>query len=309
MFCAGAAGPGLAQQAASFRRADGATVPARIYSPTADSCRGIAVISPGAGGSERGLAYLGSGMAAQGYLAVVVGHEESGLRALRQHMRGRGLQQGLARLITDPKAYEARFMDIAAAAHWARARCPAPESVLLGHSMGAATVMIDAGATNKLGVTGTTPFDVYVALSPQGVSTIFPAGAWHGIEQPVLTITGHARRGTGRAAVADARAAVRGHGAGVQVAGRGGRGHAHGPRRARQEHADGATDGADDRAVSRRGARARLPAAAAHARHHASGEVSRPVTMDPGNPAVGGLLRKRSDMNPSDWAIAPSERR
>ncbi len=181
---------GRAQQSASFPRADGATVPARVYRPSIDSCRGIAVISPGAGGSERGLAYLGRGMAAQGYLAVVVGHQESGLRALRRHMRGRGLQGGLAALITDARAYEARFMDIAAARHWAAARCPAPEAVLLGHSMGAATVMIEAGAANKLGVTGTTAFDVYVALSPQGVSTIFPAGAWHGIDKPVLTITG-----------------------------------------------------------------------------------------------------------------------
>ncbi len=190
MLCAGAPRIAPAQRAVSFVRADGATVPARAYTPAADDCRGIAIISPGAGGSERGLAYLGRGMAAQGYLAVVVGHQESGLRALRQHTRGHGLQRGLAALITDPKAYEARFMDIAAARQWAAARCSGSEAVLLGHSMGAATVMIEAGAANKLGVTGTTVFDVYVALSPQGVSTIFPVGAWHGIDKPVLTITG-----------------------------------------------------------------------------------------------------------------------
>jgi predicted dienelactone hydrolase len=184
------AGPGWAQESASFPRQDGKMVPARAYRSAADSCRGIAIISPGAGGSERGYAYLGKGMAAQGYLAVVVGHQESGLRALRQHMRGRGLSGGLSRLITDPQAYEGRFMDIAAARQWARARCPASESVLLGHSMGAATVMIEAGARNKLGVRGSDDFDVYVALSPQGVGTIFPPGAWHGISKPVLVITG-----------------------------------------------------------------------------------------------------------------------
>ncbi len=185
-----AAGVIRGQDSVSFPRRDGHTVPATVYRPAGGDCQGIAILSPGAGGSEGGLAYLGRGMAAQGYLAVVVGHEESGLRALRQHMRGRGVSDGLARLITDPKAYEGRFLDIAAARQWAAARCGGAEAVLLGHSMGAATVMIDAGARNVLGVAGSGAFDVYVALSPQGVGSIFPAGAWRGISKPVLIVTG-----------------------------------------------------------------------------------------------------------------------
>lgn len=185
-----AARPALAQQNASFPRADGKTVPVTVYSPSGGTCLGVAIISPGAGGSERGYAYLGRGLAAQGYLSLVVGHQESGLAALRRHMRGRGLQGGLESLVTDPSAYDGRFMDIAAARRWAAPRCAGRETILLGHSMGAATVMIEAGAKNELGVSGADDFDVYVALSPQGVGTIFPAGAWHAITKPVLIMTG-----------------------------------------------------------------------------------------------------------------------
>lgn len=188
MFAAPAAAAG--QQAASFPRQDGHTVPARVYAPATATCLGVAILSPGAGGSEKGLAYLGKAMSAQGYLAVVVGHQESGLWALRQHMRGRGLGGGLAALITDASAYDGRFMDIAAAKQWAATRCSGRESILLGHSMGAATVMIEAGAANKLGVRGSGSFDVYVALSPQGVGTIFPEHAWQNITSPVLMLTG-----------------------------------------------------------------------------------------------------------------------
>ena len=173
----------------SFPRADGHTVPVTVY-PPADSCRGIAIISPGAGGSEKGYGYLGQGMSAMGYLAVVVGHEESGLRALRAHIRGRGLSGGLEALITDPGAYDGRFMDIAASRAWAGAHCRAAESILLGHSMGAATVMIEAGAANKLNVHGADAFDVYVAMSPQGVGSIFPDHAWRHIAKPMLVLTG-----------------------------------------------------------------------------------------------------------------------
>ncbi len=184
------ASPAHAQQSASLPRADGKTVPVTVYAPPADSCRGIAVISPGAGGSERGYAYLGRGMAALGYLSLVVGHQESGLAALRRDVRGNGVRNGLNELITTPSAYDGRFMDIAAAKQWAAPRCKGTEAILLGHSMGAATVMMEAGATTRLGVHGSTTFDVYVALSPQGVGSIFPADAWRDITSPVLMMTG-----------------------------------------------------------------------------------------------------------------------
>lgn len=184
-----AAGIARAQALTTFPRADGATVRARVYRPT-DLCRGIAVLTHGAGGSEDGLAYLGAAMARDGYLSVVVGHQESGRQALRREVGARGLRAGLVEMVSDTAAYTGRLMDVAAARTWAVPQCAGAAAVLLGHSMGAATVMIEAGARNGMGVRGADAFDAYVALSPQGTGTLFPRGAWSGIHKPVLNITG-----------------------------------------------------------------------------------------------------------------------
>jgi dienelactone hydrolase len=179
----------MAQQAVSLPRQDQRAVPAIAYPPQG-ACNGSTIISPGAGGSEKGYRYLGEAMASLGYLAVVVGHQESGREALRAQVRGNGLREGLAELIIEPGAYRGRFMDIAAAKQWAAGQCSGRELVLVGHSMGAATTMIEAGALNKLGLQGQDGFAAYIALSPQGSGSIFPPGAWRGIQRPVLTLTG-----------------------------------------------------------------------------------------------------------------------
>ena len=184
------AGEAVAQEAVSLSREDQETVPVAAYLPKGAPCRGVAIISPGAGGSEEGYRYLGEAMSSLGYLAVVIGHQESGRRALRQQVRGNGLREGLARLITDPDAYRGRFMDISAAKQWATNRCHATESLLIGHYMAAATTMMEAGARNKVGVNGTDSFDAYIALSPQGAGSIFPQNAWADIKRPVLSLTG-----------------------------------------------------------------------------------------------------------------------
>ena len=179
----------LGESSITVTRQDKAQVPMTVYSPTGE-CRGTAIISHGAGGSEQGYSYLGKYLAGEGWLAIVPGHKESGMAALRGHMRGPNVREGLGELVADPAAYEGRLMDIKAARQWAGGQCKASAAILLGHSMGAATVMIEAGAKNSLGVKGSDAFDAYVALSPQGHGSIFPADAWKGIAKPVLTITG-----------------------------------------------------------------------------------------------------------------------
>jgi dienelactone hydrolase len=172
-------------------RADGAIVPVTRYAPQAAGCAPLAVLSPGAGGDERGLAWLAQFLADQGWLALVLGHRESGLAALKKDVRDNdGLHGGLLALTTDAAAYRARFMDIDAVLHWADQQCKAPYRVLLGHSMGAATVMLEAGAKNQLDLHPADVFDAYVALSPQGPGSLFPPHAWAGIHKPVLMLTG-----------------------------------------------------------------------------------------------------------------------
>lgn len=189
--------PALARQDAQVARADGALVPLAVYEPVpaGKSCAPLALISHGAGGSERGLRYLGEALARDGWRAIVIGHRESGLGPLSADIRADGFKQGIAALITNADAYKARFMDIEAARAWANKSCRAPYTALLGHSMGAITVMLEAGAANKLGVKAAGGFDAYVALSPEGPGIVFPPGAWQPIRAPMLLITGTRDRG------------------------------------------------------------------------------------------------------------------
>ena len=61
---------------------------------------------------------------------------------------------------------------------------------VIGHSMGAATVMMAAGARNKLNMSEVPKFKAYIAISPQGAGLIFPEMAWSDINPPVLMLTG-----------------------------------------------------------------------------------------------------------------------
>lgn len=184
-----------AQQHLDVPRADGRTTPLLLYPAVgASGCAPLAVISHGAGGSEDGYRYLAQAMANLGYTTVVMGHRESGLAALRADMREYGLMPGVRALVADPNAEQARLLDVGAALKWANSQCRAPFRVLLGHSMGAETVMLEAGAKNMIGVAsppaGRNCFDAYVALSPEGSGVVFPADAWSGIHKPMLILTG-----------------------------------------------------------------------------------------------------------------------
>ncbi|MBI3230129.1 MAG: alpha/beta hydrolase, partial [Burkholderiales bacterium] len=169
------------------KRADGQRIALSVY-PANGECQGNLIISPGAGGSELGYRYLASFFASNGWQAVVVGHQESGVRALLAHRSGGTARQALQSLVQDGDAYRSRLQDIAAAQK--SVLCPAKTQILLGHSMGAATSFIAAGANNLLQVNQFDQFDAYIALSPTGVGAIFPEHAWQPINKPFLLLTG-----------------------------------------------------------------------------------------------------------------------
>lgn len=186
----------FAQQHVDAPREDGATTPLLVYPsavPTSD-CAPLAVISHGAGGDENGYRYLAQGMSQMGYTTVVMGHRESGMPVLQEDMRAHGLIMGVVALVADPYAEGARLMDVGAALKWADGLCHAPFRVLLGHSMGAETVMLEAGARDSIlmkpTLTGRSRFDAYVALSPEGPGIVFPDDAWSEIRKPILFMTG-----------------------------------------------------------------------------------------------------------------------
>ena len=181
----------LAQELVQAPRQDGAQMPLRVYAPSVTGCAPLALISPGAGGSEDGYKYLAEAMRDDGWRAIVMGHKESGSKALVSDVReAGGVKKGLQELVNDPAAYNGRMMDIAAALKWAGTSCKAPFVALLGHSMGARTVMVEAGAKNTLGVKALDRFDAYVALSPDGPGPMFPENAWSSIRKPMLMLTG-----------------------------------------------------------------------------------------------------------------------
>ena len=183
-----------AQDLVQASRTDGAQTPLRVYTPSTPGCAPLALISPGAGSNENGYRYLAEALRDDGWRAIVMGHKESGMAALRSDMReAHGLHKGLAELVNDPKAYNARLMDIAAALEWANSSCKAPFVALVGHSMGARTVEVEAGTKNNFGVKGLDRFDAYVALSPDGPGAMFPENAWSGIRKPDADADGHAR--------------------------------------------------------------------------------------------------------------------
>jgi len=184
-----------AQQTVASPRADGAQTPLRIFAPAGQGCAPLAVISPGAGGTENGYSYLAKGLRDHGYLAIVMGHKESGPATLRKDVFHEGIHGGLKDMVTDPELQNDRMLDLAAALNWAEKQCQRPYKVLLGHSMGSDTVVFEAGATNKLGVRGTDRFDAYVALSPSGPGSIFTSDSWKGIHKPLYVLTGTLDKG------------------------------------------------------------------------------------------------------------------
>jgi predicted dienelactone hydrolase len=182
-----------AEQTVQALRRDGKTTPLMVYERSSQECLPLALISHGAGGSEKGYVYLAQGLEALGWRVLVMGHAESGRTSMRTHIRQSGFQTGLAHLAQDAAALEWRQFDIEAALRWAQGVCPTSKParrILVGHSMGATTVNLEAGARNLVGVKGQDRFDAYIALSPQGVGSVFPENAWRDIRKPFLQITG-----------------------------------------------------------------------------------------------------------------------
>src|SRR5215469_5231906 len=101
----------FAQQTVTSPRSDGARIPLRIFAPSGQGCAPLAVISPGAGGTENGYSYLAEGLRGHGYLAMVMGHKESGPGTLRSDIRKAGIHAGLKDMVTDPTLQNSRMMD------------------------------------------------------------------------------------------------------------------------------------------------------------------------------------------------------
>jgi pimeloyl-ACP methyl ester carboxylesterase len=184
-----AASPSGAQTAASLPRADGAATPVKRYG-SQTGCGPTMIISHGLGGNENGNAALAAAMARAGWRVMVLGHRESGPSELRAVFMSGDIRNGLIRAASNPSSHKARFMDVDAAVTELTKVCRPSPFVLAGHSMGALTTMLEAGAVSRFARSGKDRFDAYVAISPQGVGAFYTSGAWTAVRKPVLMITG-----------------------------------------------------------------------------------------------------------------------
>ena len=80
----------------------------RILTPSSQPGAPLAVISPGAGGTENGYTYLAEGLRDRGYLAVVMDTKESGPATLRHDIVHDGIHGGIKDIVTDSPSYRRR---------------------------------------------------------------------------------------------------------------------------------------------------------------------------------------------------------
>jgi pimeloyl-ACP methyl ester carboxylesterase len=176
-------------------RADGQTTPTKYHGPK-NGCGPAMIISHGFGGNENGNGGLAASMGAQGWRVLVMGHQESGGQAFRAAIFSGSPKQGILEATTTPLKHQMRFLDLDAAIAEMTRVCRPSLFVLAGHSMGAMTTMLEAGAVSRFGRFGGNRFDAYVAISPQGVGYTYDRGAWARINKPVLMITGTRDQGS-----------------------------------------------------------------------------------------------------------------
>ncbi len=186
--------PSMAQTQ-SLPRSDGSTTLVKRYG-AASGCSPAMIISHGFGGNENGNAGLASAVAAQGWRVLVMGHRESGGEAFRKAVFSASPKQGILDATTTPALHRLRFLDLDAAVAEISKVCRPARLVLAGHSMGAMTSMLEAGAVARFGRFGRNRFDAYVVISPQGIGFTYDQGAWDGVSKPVLMITGTRDQGS-----------------------------------------------------------------------------------------------------------------
>lgn len=173
-----------------FPRADGESVPVKVYQSNSEPCPPIMVISHSIIGSMNSLSNIAEAAEQAGYRVIVMDHTESGMEVFREIAEGENPRGNFSEAVSSEDRHRKRFLDLDAVWKKATRSCEPPFTVLVGQSMGAQTTMMEAGAVARIGRFGADRFDAYVALSPQGVGTHFEENAWRNVNKPVLMITG-----------------------------------------------------------------------------------------------------------------------
>ena len=176
-----------------YFRADGQTIEANILPAPGLSCAPLAIVSHGLGGTKDSNLQLATALNRSGYRVIVPTHAESGPRQLFSSLRpsAGGFVSGIAKAASSTEAHRYRMADLNAVLAVEERRCDVPHKLLAGHSMGARTTLVEAGAKSSTGIVGRDRFDLYVAVSPEGQGPeFFPSGSMRSVRKPTMVITG-----------------------------------------------------------------------------------------------------------------------
>ena len=180
-------------------------VSVRVHYPgVVASALPVVVFSHGLGGSKMGYGYLGRAWAAHGYVSIHPSHRENvPFGAVDAEQPTLATLRAMKGAIDDPANWEARPRDLAAVIDaLPELQIPALEGKLdaarlaiAGHSYGAYTALLCAGARVRLGAWSRDFRErrarAFIALSPPGNgSRGLDDSSWARIEAPVLCVTG-----------------------------------------------------------------------------------------------------------------------
>jgi predicted dienelactone hydrolase len=176
-------------------------IPIKLYYPSAGGPFPLIVVSPGFGGTKEDYGYLGTGWAQQGYIVAVVTHAGTDRTAFFQaggsiardpakSFAQQALRTGDISFVVSSLAQLSD--DVPALA----GKIDASRIGVAGHSMGAGTALLLAGATaappgEHQQSFRDSRFRAALAMSPQGPGEEgFANGSWTHIDIPAMTMSG-----------------------------------------------------------------------------------------------------------------------
>ncbi len=179
-------------------------IPLKIYYPAGQKDVPLIIFSHGYGGNKDGYVYLGAGWASAGY-AVILPTHEGGDRQAAMAGGYTAMFKGESVVTSsqlDDNAHDISF--IISSLPDIERRAPELDGVIdtkrigvAGHSMGAGTTLVLAGATlpgSSALASDPRPL-AFLAISPQGMFSSADAHRWDGIVRPTLTLYGSSDEG------------------------------------------------------------------------------------------------------------------
>jgi predicted dienelactone hydrolase len=179
-------------------------IPLKIYYPAGAHAAPLVLFSHGYGSDRDGYAYLAAGWASAGYVVILPTHEGGDRQAalaggFGEILRGETVVTAsqLEANARDLSLIISSLPEIVRQAPQLRGAIDSTRIGVAGHSMGAGTALVVAGATlpgSSEMVADPRPL-AFIAISPQGMYSSADAHRWDAIARPTMTMYGSADSG------------------------------------------------------------------------------------------------------------------